>query len=188
MLALARPLPWLAGFGIVHGFHEWGYLFIPIQSGYLPLPATEGLLVLHVDTDVPLAALVTTRGTVAEGVPRGHHVWLVRAAAGSYRWREIQVATAAGRFHRERLRGEDATRFEVVAGHVNYPGALLVRAGPGGAAAGALRVRSVDRAAMAVRRLREDHPALLARYPLRYAGDTTDAFLEHYTRAREAVR
>ncbi|HXS30286.1 MAG TPA: hypothetical protein VN755_05565, partial [Steroidobacteraceae bacterium] len=46
-LALARPLPWLAAFGIVHGFHEWGYLFIPIQSGYLPLPVTEALLVLQ---------------------------------------------------------------------------------------------------------------------------------------------
>jgi signal transduction histidine kinase len=46
-LALARPLPWLAAFGIVHGFHEWGYLFIPIQSGYLPLPATEALLVVQ---------------------------------------------------------------------------------------------------------------------------------------------
>jgi signal transduction histidine kinase len=46
-LPLARPLPWLAAFGIVHGFHEWGYLFIPIQSSYLPLPVTEGLLVLQ---------------------------------------------------------------------------------------------------------------------------------------------
>ena len=46
-LALARPLPWLAAFGIVHGFHEWGYLFIPIQSGYLPLSLTETLLVLQ---------------------------------------------------------------------------------------------------------------------------------------------
>ena len=46
-LALARPLPWLAAFGIVHGFHEWGYLFIPIQSGWLPLPATEALLILQ---------------------------------------------------------------------------------------------------------------------------------------------
>jgi signal transduction histidine kinase len=46
-LALARPLPWLAAFGIVHGFHEWGYLFIPIQSGYLPMPVTEGLLVVQ---------------------------------------------------------------------------------------------------------------------------------------------
>ena len=46
-LALARPLPWLAAFGIVHGFHEWGYLFIPIQSGYLPLELTEALLILQ---------------------------------------------------------------------------------------------------------------------------------------------
>lgn len=46
-LALARSLPWLAGFGILHGFHEWGYLFIPIQSGYLPVDVTEGLLVLQ---------------------------------------------------------------------------------------------------------------------------------------------
>jgi signal transduction histidine kinase len=46
-LALARSLPWLAGFGILHGFHEWGYLFIPIQSGYLPVGATEGLLLLQ---------------------------------------------------------------------------------------------------------------------------------------------
>ena len=47
-LALARPLPWLAAFGIVHGFHEWGYIFIPIQSGWLPLELTEALLVLQV--------------------------------------------------------------------------------------------------------------------------------------------
>ncbi|HET7140971.1 MAG TPA: ATP-binding protein [Candidatus Limnocylindria bacterium] len=46
-LALARPLPWLAAFGIVHGFTEWGYLFIPIQSGYLPMAVTEALLVLQ---------------------------------------------------------------------------------------------------------------------------------------------
>jgi signal transduction histidine kinase len=46
-LALARPLPWLAAFGIVHGFHEWGYLFIPIQSVYLPASATEALLILQ---------------------------------------------------------------------------------------------------------------------------------------------
>ncbi len=43
-LALARALPWLAAFGIVHGFVEWGYLFIPIQSGFLPAPLIHGLL------------------------------------------------------------------------------------------------------------------------------------------------
>ena len=46
-LALARPLAWLAGFGIVHGLMEWGYLFIPIQAGFLPQPIIEGLLVLQ---------------------------------------------------------------------------------------------------------------------------------------------
>jgi len=46
-LPLARPLGWLAGFGIVHGLMEWGYLFIPIQSGFLPQPLIEGLLVFQ---------------------------------------------------------------------------------------------------------------------------------------------
>jgi signal transduction histidine kinase len=39
-LAIAGALPWLAAFGFVHGFVEWGYLFIPLQSTYLP----EGLI------------------------------------------------------------------------------------------------------------------------------------------------
>ena len=46
-LPLARPLGWLAGFGIVHGLMEWGYLFVPIQSGFLPLPVIEVLLLLQ---------------------------------------------------------------------------------------------------------------------------------------------
>ncbi len=34
-LELARDLTWLAAFGFLHGFHEWGDLFIPIQAEYL---------------------------------------------------------------------------------------------------------------------------------------------------------
>ncbi|MBI4768946.1 MAG: hypothetical protein HY784_00665 [Chloroflexi bacterium] len=37
-LDLARSLPWLAAFGIAHGFNEWGDLFIPIQAQFLPDP------------------------------------------------------------------------------------------------------------------------------------------------------
>lgn len=44
-LALARTLTWLAAFGIVHGFAEWGYLFVPIQSGFLP-PSLVHLLLI----------------------------------------------------------------------------------------------------------------------------------------------
>ena len=43
-LALARALPWLAAFGIAHGLGVWGYLFIPIQSGFLPAALIEVLL------------------------------------------------------------------------------------------------------------------------------------------------
>jgi hypothetical protein len=46
-LPLARTLPWLAGFGIVHAFVEWGYLFVPIQSVFLPGPLIELLLVVQ---------------------------------------------------------------------------------------------------------------------------------------------
>lgn len=34
-LDLARSLRWLAAFGITHGFHEWGEVFIPVQAEYL---------------------------------------------------------------------------------------------------------------------------------------------------------
>ena len=34
-LELARSLPWLAAFGIMHAFNEWGDLFIPIQAQFV---------------------------------------------------------------------------------------------------------------------------------------------------------
>jgi signal transduction histidine kinase len=34
-LDLARSLTWLAAFGFLHGFNEWGDLFIPLQAEYL---------------------------------------------------------------------------------------------------------------------------------------------------------
>jgi len=35
-LALAHSLRYLAAYGFLHGLHEWGYVFIPIQAQYLP--------------------------------------------------------------------------------------------------------------------------------------------------------
>jgi len=70
-LPLARALPWLAGFGLVHGFHEWGYLFVPIQSGYLPVPATEALLVLQLAMKGVSFALLLQFGVELTGSVRG---------------------------------------------------------------------------------------------------------------------
>ena len=43
-LDLARNLTWLAAFGFLHGFHEWGDLFIPLQAEYM---APAIITVLH---------------------------------------------------------------------------------------------------------------------------------------------
>ena len=47
-LELAASLPWLAGFGLIHGLVEWGYIFIPLQAPYLspPLVTASHLLQL----------------------------------------------------------------------------------------------------------------------------------------------
>lgn len=42
-LSLARRLHWLALFGYIHGLHEWGDVFIPIQATYLPSPVINVL-------------------------------------------------------------------------------------------------------------------------------------------------
>ena len=46
-LELARPLPWLAAFGIAHGFYEWGYVFIPLQALYLDEAVVQVMVITH---------------------------------------------------------------------------------------------------------------------------------------------
>lgn len=46
-LELARPLPWLAAFGIAHGLNEWGYIFIPLQAVYLQDAVVRVMLIAH---------------------------------------------------------------------------------------------------------------------------------------------
>jgi signal transduction histidine kinase len=47
-LELARNLHWLAAFGIIHGFNEWGYIFIPLQALYLPQLLVTASYILHI--------------------------------------------------------------------------------------------------------------------------------------------
>lgn len=153
------------------------------------LGAGEGLLILHVDSDVPIADLQLNRGSAARSVARGHHVWLVRAPAGSYRWTILRLGSEAGSAGFLRLERDDEFVFQVLPGSINYPGALIVRAHPTArSASGAVRVRNRNHAAMAVRTLRERHAALLEAYPLVYGGASGDGFLEYYTRQRDAGR
>ncbi|MBP6472430.1 MAG: hypothetical protein KBE23_15720 [Chloroflexi bacterium] len=47
-LRLARDLRWLAHFGILHGLHEWGMVFIPWQTVYLTELWIQVLLVAQI--------------------------------------------------------------------------------------------------------------------------------------------
>lgn len=47
-LRLARDLRWLALFGILHGLHEWGMIFIPLQGEYLTELWIHALLVTQI--------------------------------------------------------------------------------------------------------------------------------------------
>ena len=46
-LKLARHLRWMAVFGVLHGFHEWGMVFIPIQKAYMTDKAINAFHVVH---------------------------------------------------------------------------------------------------------------------------------------------
>jgi signal transduction histidine kinase len=46
-LELARSLHWLALFGILHSFYEWGLIAIPLQSAYLARPVMDLLVALQ---------------------------------------------------------------------------------------------------------------------------------------------
>ncbi len=47
-LNLARSLGWLGAFGLAHGLHEWGDIFIPVQAEYLSQTWVAMLLVMQV--------------------------------------------------------------------------------------------------------------------------------------------
>jgi signal transduction histidine kinase len=71
-LSLARSLGWLAAFGLLHGLMEWGYLFVPIQAGFLPRPIVDALLVLQLAMKPVSFALLFQFGAellIAIGVP-----------------------------------------------------------------------------------------------------------------------
>jgi signal transduction histidine kinase len=57
-LNLAKSLPWLAAFGILHGLYEWGDIFIPIQLGHLGSPFISILdFIHHIDLALSFLAL-----------------------------------------------------------------------------------------------------------------------------------
>jgi hypothetical protein len=161
----------------------------PVAPGApLELSADEGLLVVQIDTEVPLARVWLDRAVASGAVPSGRHVWLVRLPSGRYRFSRVAFGSRAGDAQTYRFEpGDPDVRFDLEAGKINYPGELVIRAH---AVARSARggSRSGTHSALAVRELRKVAAELLAAFPLRHAGPSRDGFLEHYSRERERVR
>jgi signal transduction histidine kinase len=80
-LDLARSLSWLAAFGFIHGFHEWGDLFIPLQGLYLNDAAVQLLSVVQlILLAVSFACLFEFGVTLLR--PFGRLRWLHGVSAG----------------------------------------------------------------------------------------------------------
>ena len=80
-LDLAKGLSWLAAFGFVHGFYEWGDLFIPLQATYLSPPLVEVLHTIHLFLlGVSFACLFTFGVVLLQ--PLGWARWLHLVPAG----------------------------------------------------------------------------------------------------------
>jgi len=81
-LDLARSLGWLAAFGLTHGLHEWGDIFIPIQATYLEEPLVRFLQVLQVVLLAVSFACLLQFGVSALRPLQGRWRWLAGAPAG----------------------------------------------------------------------------------------------------------
>ncbi len=148
----------------------------PIEPGdAVSLGANEGLLVVHVRSNVPVQSIDIGGVQAAEGVPEGTEVRLIGITAGTYRWAQMKLQGDTFLF-----RDDDRLRFHVEPGVINYVGMVQVeRSGQL-----SLWMNAIDRTAMALERLRERHPDLVARYPVVYSGPARHVFLDRY---RDAI-
>jgi dienelactone hydrolase len=160
----------------------------PVVPGVrVELAEDEGLVVVQIDTEVPLEQVSLDRAVVSGALPSGSHIWLVRLATGRYRWKRVAFGSRAGVAQVYAFEPGDADlRFDVEAGKINYPGELVIRAHPiFRSARGGIYIRNRNHSAMAVRALRRIAPDVLSAFPLRHAGPRGDGFLDYYSRERD---
>lgn len=151
----------------------------------------QGLLILETfsNSDIELVRLVDSeRGHKAyllRNIPDGHQINLVVMPEGNYRWDRIYLP---GWTYRRRsypvkwkLKRDDQWRVSVKAGHVNYPGMVVLNR----SAWSYLSWRVLNRSGELLGFIEDLFPGLLAEHAVRYGGKGRDDFLEHY---REMLR
>lgn len=150
-----------------------------VKPGQVPeLEAGEGLLVVGVDSNMPLSRIKVRKdnevfgGGDLKGLPEGRSLRLYALPAGRYEWSQLKPFS----FFTYDLRDEPEFEFVVEAGKINYAGDLQFRA------------KTVDDSSFHISNrglgvidwLRKEHPAVYANYVLSYAGHYPDPFPAFY--------
>ena len=153
----------------------------PIDPGQgVELSSEQGLLIVDIDTQLPIRLLRMNSGSTLRDIEQGHHVWMVRLRAGDYHWSELQIdRSGMTGFPRYTILRDEEYDFSVQAGKINYPGQLSIRRA-WGLWGRELQIRNHNRLGMALRALRETHEERLGEYPLTRSGLREDLFLAYY--------
>jgi hypothetical protein len=149
----------------------------------LDLEPNQGLLVIHIDSSFPIRRLQFGTGlNAATDLRAGGYLALLAVRAGSYRWTTLEIPIGTdGRYYRFRLRRDSDWNFKVKAGHINYPGQVIVRGDRSTLMGeGSLQGWTANRPALALEGLRKSHPTTLSRLPLANGRSVRDDFLKIY--------
>lgn len=98
-LTLARDLRWLGFFGILHGLHEWGLVFIPIQAQVASVSLIRLLEVLQLALLVVSFACLLQFGLVLQSWTRNMTTSVLAAMLGMWGMVCVVAFVAAPDFH-----------------------------------------------------------------------------------------
>jgi hypothetical protein len=148
----------------------------------LELKPDQGILVLHVENDVPIRRLrLNKRIDATRRLSEGTHLELVILPTGNYRWTTIELVGFGGYYYIFDLPSDPEWSFEVKPGHINYPGQIVVENATDEVYSRGRAWRwTKNRSAVALDELLEKFPKLMAAHPLSNARAERDDFLAHY--------
>ena len=157
--ALSRVALVLAGLGLAAcaSFRTIDPAAVPVA-----LREGEGILIVHVQTDIAIDTLRASGKTVAGPLKPGEHWLAVAAKEGRYRWSDYVRHVGYLRVTHSMYTKREEFAFRVVAGKVSYPGRLEIVGDYGG--------RVVNQPFESLPLLQKHFPELLAHYPIRYTG------------------
>lgn len=158
-----------------------------IKPGTVPtLSAGEGLLVVGIDSNMPLVRVKVRKDNATFGggdmkdLPEGRSLRLYALPAGRYEWSQLRPL----RYLNYDLRRDPEFEFVIEPGRINYAGDLQFRAKTVRDSTFHIANRSLG----VIDWLKKEHPQVYAAYALTYTGHYPDPFPAFYREVVEKAR